>query len=83
MSLLLAPEMVEPVTRGLLGAIDVDGGPTDEQLAGATDLLAEALWRGSQCTSDFSQTDHLMLADQPLAEVRAHFGVPAGPSVSG
>src|SRR3954452_22510918 len=33
MPLLVRPEMVEPVTRGLLGAIDVDDGPTGEQLA--------------------------------------------------
>src|SRR5438270_11962589 len=33
MPLLVGPEMVEPVTRGLLGAIDVDTGATDEQLA--------------------------------------------------
>jgi hypothetical protein len=33
MPLLVASELVEPVTRGLLGGIDVDGGPTDEQLA--------------------------------------------------
>jgi Coenzyme Q (ubiquinone) biosynthesis protein Coq4 len=43
---------------------------------GATDLLGEALWRGAQCTSDFSQTEHLMFAPWPLEEVRAHFGVP-------
>lgn len=29
----VTPQLVEPVTRGLLGAIDVDGGPTGEQLA--------------------------------------------------
>ena len=33
MPFLVGPELVEPVTRSLLGAIDVDGGPTDEQLA--------------------------------------------------
>ena len=33
MPFLVAPELVEPVTRSLLDAIDVDGGPTDEQLA--------------------------------------------------
>jgi hypothetical protein len=44
---------------------------------GATDLLAEALWRGAQCTSDFSQADHLAYAPWRLEEVRAHFGVPA------
>ena len=44
---------------------------------GATDLMGEAFWRGAQCTADFSQADHLTLADWQLADVRAHFGVPA------
>jgi hypothetical protein len=30
---LVAPDDVDAVVRGLVGAIDVDGGPTDEQLA--------------------------------------------------
>jgi len=95
--------MVEPATRTLLGAIDVDGGATDEQRAvgnlavheagflrtetlvpktgslmreGATDLLAEALRRGSECSDDFTVADHLALADVPLEDVRARFGVP-------
>jgi hypothetical protein len=33
MSYLVPPALVEPVVQGLLGAIDVDGGPTSEQLA--------------------------------------------------
>ena len=44
---------------------------------GATDLLADAFQRGAQCTSDFSQAEHLTMVDWPLADVRAHFGVPA------
>ena len=32
MALLVSPELVEPMVRGLVGAIDVDGGATDEQL---------------------------------------------------
>jgi ubiquinone biosynthesis protein Coq4 len=44
---------------------------------GAADLLAEGLQRGAQCTSDFSQAEHLSMVDWPLADVRAHFGVPA------
>jgi hypothetical protein len=43
---------------------------------GATDLMGEALWRGAQCTADFSQADHLTLAAWQLADVREHFGVP-------
>jgi len=43
---------------------------------GASDLMGEALWRGAQCTSDFSQTDHLAMAHWELDHVRAHFCVP-------
>ena len=43
---------------------------------GATDLMGEALWRGAQCTADFSQADHLAMAEWALDDVRAHFGVP-------
>jgi ubiquinone biosynthesis protein Coq4 len=43
---------------------------------GATDMLARAMLRGSQCTGDFTTADHLALAEVPLAEVRARFGVP-------
>jgi hypothetical protein len=44
--------------------------------AGATDMLARALVRGSQCVGDFTTADHLALAAKPLAQVRAQFGVP-------
>jgi hypothetical protein len=55
--------------------------PKDSTLTrpGATELLGEALWRGAQCHTDFSQADHLGMADWPLVDVREHFGVPAGP----
>ena len=43
---------------------------------GATELVGEALWRGAQCTSDFSQAEHLEFAPWALEEVRVHFGVP-------
>jgi hypothetical protein len=43
---------------------------------GAIDLFGEALVRGSQCSSDFSQADHLAMADWPLERVREHFTVP-------
>lgn len=33
MAIHVAPELVEPFARGLVGATDVDGGPTEEQLA--------------------------------------------------
>jgi hypothetical protein len=55
--------------------------PKDSTLTrpGATDLLGEALWRGAQCSADFSQADHLVMAHWTLDDVRAHFGVPAAP----
>ncbi len=42
---------------------------------GATRLLGEALTRGAQCSSDFSQADHLAMAHWALTEVRAHYAV--------
>jgi hypothetical protein len=38
--------------------------------------MAQAMVRGTQCTGDFTTVDHLALADVPLADVRAHFGIP-------
>jgi hypothetical protein len=43
---------------------------------GATETLAHALTRGSECTGDFTAADHLGMADRPLADVRKEFGVP-------
>ena len=43
---------------------------------GATSMLAHALLRGSQCTGDFTSADHLALAELPIEEVRASFGIP-------
>lgn len=40
---LVPPDLVEPVVRGLRGAIDVDGGPTPEQLA-VLRAVASHLW---------------------------------------
>ena len=45
------------------------------QRPGATRLLGEGLARGAQCTSDFSQTDHLSMAAWTLDDVRVHFHV--------
>jgi hypothetical protein len=44
---------------------------------GAAETVAHAFWRGAQCTDDFTTVDHLALADQPLEDVRASFGIPA------
>jgi hypothetical protein len=43
MQFTLLPELVEPFVSGLLGGIDVDGGPTDEQLL-VLDALVRHLW---------------------------------------
>lgn len=42
---------------------------------GAAELIGAELARGSHCTADFSVIDHLAIAEVPLAEVRAQFGV--------
>jgi hypothetical protein len=43
---------------------------------GAAEYMAQAMVRGTQCTGDFTTADHLALADVPLEDVRAHFGIP-------
>jgi hypothetical protein len=43
MSRIIDDELVEPVVRTLLGVIDVEGGPTDEQLA-VLRALVHGLW---------------------------------------
>ena len=42
---------------------------------GVSDLLAEGFDRGRQCTVDLSQVDHLAMAGESLAAVRARFNV--------
>jgi len=58
-----------------------DIAPKDQTLArpGVAETFAIALHRGTQCTGDFATADHLALADRPLEEVRARFGVPPLP----
>lgn len=43
MSLFLEPGLVEPFAGGLMAGIDVDGGPTDEQL-GVLQAIVSCLW---------------------------------------
>jgi len=43
MTFAIAPELVEPVTRGLIAGIDVGDGPTDEQLA-ILDVFVRRVW---------------------------------------
>ena len=42
---------------------------------GVSDLLGEGFDRGRQCTVDLSQVDHLAIAGESLASVRARFNV--------
>lgn len=42
---------------------------------GVSDLLGEGFDRGRQCTVDLSQVDHLAIAGDDLADVRARFNV--------
>jgi hypothetical protein len=42
---------------------------------GAADLLAAEIARGGECIADFSRVDHFAMAERPLAEIRAEFGV--------
>jgi hypothetical protein len=70
---LLASLIVHEVGFGHAGKVT---GETHTLAApGAADLLASELARGSNCTADFSIIDHLAIAEVPLAEVRARFGV--------
>jgi hypothetical protein len=43
---------------------------------GVADMFARAMARGVATTGDFAAADHLALADRPLEEVRATYGVP-------
>jgi len=52
--------------NGKRGALD---------LPGASDLLAEALHRGSLCRVDFSKLDHLAIAETSLVDIRHQFNV--------
>lgn len=53
----------------------VDGKRGALDLPGATELLAEALQRGSVCTGDFSLIDHLASAEVPLIEIRRQYNI--------
>jgi hypothetical protein len=44
--------------------------------AGAPEMLARAMWRGANCTGDFTTADHLAMTSLPIEEVRARYGVP-------
>ncbi|MDQ6854722.1 MAG: hypothetical protein M3046_13695 [Actinomycetota bacterium] len=61
---------------GFLGALDLKPRVGTLARAGAAETLGHAMARGSECTGDFTAVDHLAMADRPLADVRAEFGVP-------
>ncbi len=42
---------------------------------GAAELLAAEIARGGECRADFSRVDHFAMAERPLADIRAEFGV--------
>jgi ubiquinone biosynthesis protein Coq4 len=76
----------EPHWIGFLGNLSVHeagyftneaitGKPAALSRGGAPELIAHAMWRGSQC-DDFTGIDHLALVEMPLEEVRARYKVP-------
>lgn len=78
-SALLASLIVHEVGVGTAGKLTAEAYTLADPAAAR--LFAEELARGAACTGDFSLIDHLAIADRPLAEVRADFGVgiPADP----
>jgi hypothetical protein len=72
---------------GFLGnlAVHEAGYLTNESVTGvqatmtrthAPELVAHAMWRGAQCTGDFTTADHLSMIELPLTDVRERYGVP-------
>jgi hypothetical protein len=61
---------------GTIDRDDLKGKTATLARRGAADFFAQAMWRGSRCTGDFTTADHLALVELPLDEVRARFGVP-------
>jgi ubiquinone biosynthesis protein Coq4 len=61
---------------GIVSNESVTGKTATLARPGAAEYLAHAMWRGAQCTGDFTAIDHLALVEVPLDEVRARFGVP-------
>ena len=61
---------------GTIDRDDLEGKTATLARRDAADFFAQAMWRGSRCTGDFTTADHLALVELPLDEVRARFGVP-------
>jgi ubiquinone biosynthesis protein Coq4 len=60
---------------GVLNHGDIRAKVATLDRTGVPELLVEGLRRGSQCTVDLSQIDHLAVADQPLDQIRRQFNV--------
>jgi hypothetical protein len=66
---------------GVLNHGDIRAKVATLDRAGVPDFLGEGLARGTKCTVDLSQVDHLSIAHLPLEQVREHFSVvPLGPT---
>lgn len=63
MSLALPVDLVEPVVGGLLGGIDVDGGPTDEQLKVLGAIITHVWQRADLDLSAVTRLDAQSIAD--------------------
>jgi hypothetical protein len=61
---------------GFLGVGGLNPKAATLTRAGAPELVARAMWRGANCTSDFTTADHLAMTSLPIEEVRARYGVP-------
>ncbi len=61
---------------GYLTNQSVTGVQATMTRAHAPELVAHAMWRGAECTGDFTTADHLSMAELPLLEVRDRYGVP-------
>jgi hypothetical protein len=79
------PDLAPHWRGGLLQAVSVDGGPTDEQLRIILGLLRGSF--GGDGTLDLRPLpahdvarvialDHLALADEPLETLRSQLGIP-------
>jgi hypothetical protein len=60
---------------GVLNHGDIRAKVATLDRAGVPNLFGEGLERGSQCTADLTQLDHLALAPLPLKQVRQQFNV--------
>ena len=60
---------------GVLNHGDIRAKVATLDRKGVPELFGEGLRRGSRCTVDLSQIDHLAIAERPLDEIRDEFDV--------